>query len=340
MEQNKKDNSAHAFEQNEPETPTFGIRDKKGEWRPPYPCSYAPLFTWPLQLGRILKWVFSYPGYIWPIHLIFVILALITWGVLQPDLARCTDLKAGWIGLMFLRNMGLIWLVYGGLHLSLYTLKLHGSERKYHPKWQAVDDQRYLFKNQIFDNVFRTCVVGCPIWTAYEVLYIWTLANGWIPSLNITKSPIWFVVLFLLIPIWREVHFYLIHRLIHWRPLLKTIHYVHHLNPNPGPWSGLAMHPVEHLVYFSVVMIHFIVPSHPIHFFFNSQLTALTPANGHHGFEGPLFNGKLQTGSYFHYLHHRYVSCNFGESTVPLDRWFGRFYDGTGSYRTKPDGGA
>ena len=93
------------------------------------------------------------------------------------------------------------------------------------------------------------------------------------------------------------------------------------------------MHPVEHLLYLSVVMIHFVVPSHPLHFFFNSQLTALTPATGHHGFEGPLFHGKLQTGSYFHYLHHRYVSCNFGEATVPLDRWFGRFYDGIGPYR-------
>jgi len=41
------------------------------------------------------------------------------------------------------------------------------------------------------------------------------------------------------------------------------------------------------------------------------------------------------TGSYFHYLHHRFVSCNFGETTVPLDRWFGLFFNGIGPYRTK-----
>jgi sterol desaturase/sphingolipid hydroxylase (fatty acid hydroxylase superfamily) len=30
-------------------------------------------------------------------------------------------------------------------------------------------------------------------------------------------------------------------------------------------------------------------------------------------------------GSYFHYLHHRYINCNFGESTLPLDKLFGTF---------------
>ena len=66
------------------------------------------------------------------------------------------------------------------------------------------------------------------------------------------------------------------------------------------------MHPIEHVVYFSVVLIHFVVPSHPIHFIFNSQHTALTPSGGHHGYEGPILNGAVPTGSYFHYLHHRY----------------------------------
>ena len=58
----------------------------------------------------------------------------------------------------------------------------------------------------------------------------------------------------------------------------------------------------------------------------------VTPAYGHHGFEGPLFDGKFPAGSYFHDLHHRHVNCNFGESTVPLDKWFGRFHDGTSQY--------
>jgi sterol desaturase/sphingolipid hydroxylase (fatty acid hydroxylase superfamily) len=43
-------------------------------------------------------------------------------------------------------------------------------------------------------------------------------------------------------------HFYWIHRLIRWKPLYNAIHFVHHKNLKVGPWSGLAMHPLEHLV--------------------------------------------------------------------------------------------
>merc|ERR1719473_1271723 len=61
---------------------------------------------------------------------------------------------------------------------------------------------------------------------------------------------------------------------------------------------------------------------------FNAQHTGLTPSAGHHGFEGPVMQDKVPTGSYFHYLHHRYFECNYGEATIPLDRWFGTFRDG------------
>ena len=37
---------------------------------------------------------------------------------------------------------------------------------------------------------------------------------------------------------------------------------------------------------------------------------------------------QVPTGSYFHYLHHRYFECNYGEATIPLDKWFGTFRDG------------
>ena len=319
----------------DPRSEHFGVREAGGHWRPPYPCKYAPLFAWPFRPLAFLKWFFGYPGFLWPINTFFIGLALLTWYVVQPPLAQASQLRPGWIALMLLRNMILLWIVSGSLHLVLYTLKLHGSRRKYHPQWQATNSRRFLFGNQVLDNMFRSCTSGCLVWTAYEVLYIWGAANHWWPYLSPAEHPVWFVALFLLTPLWRETHFYCIHKLIHWRPLMLAVHRVHHMNPNPGPWAGLAMHPVEHLLYFSVVAIHFVVPSHPLHFFFNSQLTALTPAMGHHGFEGPLFNGKLVTGSYFHYLHHRFVSCNFGEATVPLDRWFGLFFNGIGPYRTK-----
>ena len=56
-------------------------------------------------------------------------------------------------------------------------------------------------------------------------------------------------------------------------------------------------------------------------------------ALGHLGFEKYLFRGKtpLTLGQrYFHYLHHKYFECNYGgDGTVPMDKWFGSFHDGT-----------
>jgi len=304
------------------------VRNAKGEWRPPYPCKYAPIFVWPPRPKDFLKWLFSYPGFLWPWNSVYLLITVVSWLYLQPDLSRCATFQADWIGLMLLRNIGLLWLVSGGWHLLLYTLKAQGTERKYDARWLRTNDRNFLFRNQLWDNIFWSCVSGCTVWTAYEVLYMWAAANKLVPYVSWSEHPVYGAVWLCLIPFWREFHFYWIHRAIHWKPLYKYVHYLHHKNVNPGPWSGMAMHPVEHLLYFSVVLIHWVVPSHPVHFLFNAQHTALTPAGGHHGFEGPILKGKLPTGSYFHYLHHRYFECNYGEATLPLDRLFGTFRDG------------
>ena len=131
-----------------------------------------------------------------------------------------------------------------------------------------------------------------------------------------------------IIPFWREVPFYLTHRPLHWKPLYKHMQCLHYKNRNTNAWSGMAMHPVETIIYVSVVCLHWIVPSHPLHFLFNPQHVALAPADSHHGFEGPIIRDKVPTGSYFHYLHHRYFECNYGGLVFPLDRWFGTFQDG------------
>jgi sterol desaturase/sphingolipid hydroxylase (fatty acid hydroxylase superfamily) len=313
----------------------FGLYDEKGYWHPPYPCTFSPLFRRPATLKAILKYLFGWGGYLWPRNVFYVALAVVTWFFLQAGPGTTSQLSVRLVGFMLLRNIALMWCMVGFYHLLLYTFKVQGNRRKYNPKWLEKGSRRFLFKDQLLDNMFMSTVSGGLIWTAYEVFYIWAASNRLVPMAAWSDNPIWFVAFFLIIPVYRESHFYFIHRLIHWKPLLRSIHHIHHKNPNPGPWSGLSMHPVEHLLYFSVLLIHFVVPSHPIHFFYDSQLTALTPATGHDGFEGPLLGGLFPAGDYFHYLHHRFVSCNFGTATVPWDRWLGNYYNGEGPYRRK-----
>jgi sterol desaturase/sphingolipid hydroxylase (fatty acid hydroxylase superfamily) len=90
------------------------------------------------------------------------------------------------------------------------------------------------------------------------------------------------------------------------------------------------MHPVEHILYFSGVLVHWIVPSHPVHALFQLIHAGLSPAVGHAGFDRiRLGRGAFQTESYAHYLHHKYFECNYADGTIPLDRWFGTFHDGS-----------
>ena len=54
------------------------------------------------------------------------------------------------------------------------------------------------------------------------------------------------------------------------------------------------MHPFEHLLYFSTVLIHFIIPSHPIHILFHFMIITIGAVVGHCGFDGFLINKKKQ----------------------------------------------
>lgn len=159
---------------------------------------------------------------------------------------------------------------------------------------------------------------------------VWAYANQIIPYIDPRQRPIYFVILLCGIQMWRLLHFYWVHRLLHCRPLYKASHYLHHKNINVGPWSGLAMHPIEHILYFSCILIHWIVPSHPIHMLMNAQHAAFTPSQGHVGFETLVLKGKvgLPAASFFHQLHHRYFECNYGENDMPFDMWFGTYHDG------------
>ena len=91
------------------------------------------------------------------------------------------------------------------------------------------------------------------------------------------------------------------------------------------------MHPGEHVLYFSGALLHFILPSHPIHALFHLMHAALSPAQGHVGFDKVILDDEraMDTHSYAHYLHHRYFNCNYADGVVPLDRWLGTFHDGS-----------
>ena len=59
--------------------PEYGFRTAKGEWRPPYPVKFAPLFCWPPRPIEALKWFLGYPGYLLPWNSIYLLISVVTW---------------------------------------------------------------------------------------------------------------------------------------------------------------------------------------------------------------------------------------------------------------------
>ena len=62
--------------------------------------------------------------------------------------------------------------------------------------------------------------------------HFWAAANHHVPYVS-WLHPLYCTAWLLLIPIWREFHFYWIHRAIHWKPMYKYVHYLHHKNVQP-----------------------------------------------------------------------------------------------------------
>jgi sterol desaturase/sphingolipid hydroxylase (fatty acid hydroxylase superfamily) len=304
-------------------------RDDRGFWQPARGTAPPnPLFAWPPRPLDTLKWV---KGYLFPWNLLYMAVATATWLYWQPALSRCVEFRADWIGEMFIRNEIMLVVIVSAWHLRFWSAKKQGLKYKYTADWMAVGNRKFLGGSQLRDNVFWSCVSGGIIWTAYEAIMMWAYANEMIPYVNPREEPIYFVLLLCGIQLWRLFHFYWAHRITHWPPLYKSAHYLHHKNINIGPWSGLSMHPIEHVIYFSCILIHWVVPSHPIHMLMNAQHAAFTPAQGHVGFEKVLIAGDrgIPAASYFHQMHHRYFECNYGEPDFPFDNWFGTHHDGS-----------
>jgi lathosterol oxidase len=285
---------------------------------PKVPLQVSPFFSWPPRPMAMWKWFWNSWFFITE-RLIVVAIACISFYWSQPSLDKTKTLAFVWIAQMFIRNVALITLVAGGLHLYFYTFTKQGQKLKYDPRPLMKNGRQFTLGDQIRDNMIWTIASGVTVWTFYEVLMFWAMANGYAPMLTWAAHPVWFIALFLLIPVWESFYFYWIYRFLHIPFLYKQVHALHHRNINVGPWSGMAMHPVEHLIFLGSVLIHFVFAAHPLHILYHLQYYALTAATAHTGFERMLVKDKnrLKLGTFHHQMHHRYFECNYGSLELP-----------------------
>lgn len=308
---------------------------ERWNFHPGTPVRNNPLFAWPPQPMEVLRWY----GAFWlvvsttTLSLLVGLVAIWLWA---PSLSDTAKIGVGWIIAIWLGFLIPHSLLAGGLHLWLYRWRGQGIERKYDKRGQASNNGTFTFRAQVWDNMFWSLVSGISTATIYTCLWFWAAGNGYAPVATFAENPVWYLSWFLVMPIWGSFHFYWVHRLLHQPALYKHAHALHHRNVNVGPWSGISMHPLEHFIYFSSLLIHFVLPSSPLHVLFHVYTFTLHPICSHSGFDGLIAGGRkrAQLGDFFHQLHHRYFECNYGTVEMPWDKWFGTFHDGSAKATT------
>jgi sterol desaturase/sphingolipid hydroxylase (fatty acid hydroxylase superfamily) len=206
----------------------------------------------------------------------------------------------------------------GFWHITLYHLQL--AQRPMLPT-------RTYSWDKVAHNVWFT-VCGIVIWVGFENVFAFLWSTGrlsYLSDAHAFTTPSGFarfVLGLIAVPLWRDFHFYFAHRLLHFKPLYRFVHSLHHRNTDVEPFSGLCMHPVEQFYYFSCILPSVFLVASPFHFVWNGIHLLLSPAAAHSGWED-----HFQADN-FHYMHHRYFECNYaGFGSAALDVIFGTFTD-------------
>ena len=100
---------------------------------PDVPMQVSPFFQWPPRPMNMLRWLWGSWFFITE-RLIIVGVACLSYLWFQPPLEEARTLAFGWIGEMYLRNLILMTVVAGGLHLYFYTFTKQGQRLKYDPR--------------------------------------------------------------------------------------------------------------------------------------------------------------------------------------------------------------
>ena len=305
-------------------------RSSTWNYHPTLPMKNSSIFNWPPSPSFLFNWLLNN----WLTlseRILLVFISILLWKFCYPNFDRAQTFSFEWGLQTYAINFLVVLTIAGLLHWYFYMRKGQGDELKFDRRGMGEKSKLWSFSNQVHDNMFWSLGSGVVHLTAFMVITMWLMANGYAPTITATSNTIWFVLSLILLPIFSAFHFYWVHRLLHVPLLYKRVHSLHHRNVSVGPWSGLAMHPIEHFLYISSLCIHWIVPSDPILVIFHVLWLGPGAAMTHTGYEDLLIKDKrrLALGTFYHQLHHRYYECNYGNQEMPWDRWFGTLHDGS-----------
>jgi len=304
-----------------------------------------PLFGAKWSASMDVMWTYAFGAHAG--HSTEFLVAVICYTLFFSDgtwLDECAEWKAGWVCKVLAFNLACEVVFVGFWHwltyVSAYAMKMQPF--KFNPVNQyeikRPESVGFIFSTtgHLQREVFYT-TLGWLQSGLLQCTFMWLWASGRVPVYTDFFAHTAYSVFYLAaITYWREVHFYWAHRGMHpwWHIrnglaqgdigafLYRYVHSLHHKSYNPGPWSGLSMHPVEHFLYYSCTWLPLVFTAHPLHFLYVKFHADIAPIGGHDGYDEPSANGD------FHYLHHAKLECNYGVPfPVNLDAYFGTWIE-------------
>lgn len=178
------------------------------------------------------------------------------------------------------------------------------------------------FKREFFFTLSNFCIYFLIVHICFLFFLQWYIPLDF--SVNIFIP---FVILAFIL--WHDAYFYVLHRLLHQKWMLKNIHYVHHQSNISSVWTSYSFHPVEGIMYTWVTLGIFFLP---MNFYallgailYNDMLTILWHSWKENFSKKYLRSHKifkfLATPS-FHDMHHSRNIWNFALYFLYLDKLF------------------
>lgn len=309
----------------------FGMIRGKYFGEPPlYVDKALPAGMTDLPKPTLVSWIrnspfvlITTPNFIW------AVISLLMYRAAPYDLSSTSSAALAPISSSFFLERFPLWFSLTFGYFSLCHVAIYGLNMSNRP----FIENRIYSVDKVVHNAFWTSS-GIAIWTVFENVFAYLWATGRLPYISDSNSfsTPWglgaFIAALMGVPVWRSIHFYFAHRFLHYTPLYKQVHSLHHRNTDIEPFSGLCMHPVEHLYYFSCILPSLVFYCSPYAFLWNGVHLLLSPAASHSGYEDH-FQSDV-----FHYLHHRYFECNYaGSDAAFMDIAFGTF---KGSFKDHP----
>lgn len=146
-------------------------------------------------------------------------------------------------------------------------------------------------------------------------------AHGWTRIYsNVAEYPLWWLPASLIVYLFlHDSWFYWTHRAMHWPPIYKRVHAVHHASREPTAWAAMSFHPWESVTGAILVpALVLLIPIHSIVLLLVLLVMTIMGVTNHMGWE--LFPRWLVRGTAgrwlitasHHQRHHEKHLCNFG----------------------------